>query len=476
MQGGSGRSVTARMVSLIAGLVVLMLGTVAYASTGGGSKLWVARYSPSAKAYSFAHSIARSPDGSTVFVTGESTGKAGDFDYATVAYVASTGARLWVARYNGPGSGDDMAVSIASSPDGSAVFVTGASTGKAGGQDYATVAYGASSGAKLWVKRYNGPANGQDGASFVTTCPDGSKVFVTGQSQSASGQDIATVAYDASTGAQNWVKRYKGPVDGAGTGYSIAASPDGSTVFVAGESTGNGTGQDYAVVAYNASTGTQKWVARHDGPGNGNDRAISVAVSRDGSNVFVTGGVTGISGNMDYETVAYGASRGALRWVQSHPGPGVPFNPFGPTFGSVAASPDGSKVFLSCSSLGTTTGVDYATVAYDASSGAPLWDSRYNGPGNSDDTALSLAASPDGTKVFVTGTSNGKSGDGDYATVGYDASTGAQLWVGRYNGPANDWDAAQSVVVSPDGSNVFVTGAITVTGERQEYATLAYAA
>lgn len=64
----------------------------------------------------------------------------------------------------------------------------------------------------------------------------------------------------------------------------------------------------------------------------------------------------------------------------------------------------------------------------------------------------------------MSGTSSGKISEGDYATVAYDASTGARLWAGRYNGPVDGWDAAQSAVTSPDGSRVLVTGAITVTG------------
>jgi len=38
-----------------------------------------------------------------------------------------------------------------------------------------------------------------------------------------------------------------------------------------------------------------------------------------------------------------------------------------------------------------------------------------------------VAASPEGTKVFVTGDAGHASGADEYATVAYDAATGAQL-------------------------------------------------
>jgi hypothetical protein len=54
------------------------------------------------------HSVALSPDDSRVFETGQSWG--GDpasggthYDFLTIAHDAMTGARLWTARYNGPG-------------------------------------------------------------------------------------------------------------------------------------------------------------------------------------------------------------------------------------------------------------------------------------------------------------------------------------------------------------------------------------
>ena len=88
-----------------------------------------------------------------------------------------------------------------------------------------------------------------------------------------------------------------------------------------------------------------------------------------------------------------------------------------------------------------------------ASPGAQLWVKRYNGS-NSTDDAVSVAVSLDGKAVFVTGSSTGTTSFEDYATVGYNAATGAQLWVSRYNGPDNGEDEASSVAVSPDGKTV----------------------
>ena len=180
-----------------------------------GAQLWLSRYNGAAGGFDLASSVAVSADGGTVFVTGGSEGAAFpfDYDYATVAYSAATGGQLWASRYNGPGNGDDIAASVAVSPDGSTVFVTGSSAGVTSGADYATVAYNAASGAQLWASRYSGPGRGDDHSVSVAVSPNGRMVFVTGGSPGArSGRDYATVAHKAATGAQVWVRRYSGPV------------------------------------------------------------------------------------------------------------------------------------------------------------------------------------------------------------------------------------------------------------------------
>ena len=82
--------------------------------------------------------------------------------------------------------------------------------------------------------------------------------------------------------------RYNSGANSEGFAYSMAdamaVSPDGSRVFVTGKSRG-----DYATVAYSAAAGKQLWVSRYYGPGNGLGAAASVAVSPAGTTAYVTG-------------------------------------------------------------------------------------------------------------------------------------------------------------------------------------------
>jgi outer membrane protein assembly factor BamB len=360
-----------------------------------------------------------SPDGSKVFVTGvtgQGSSTATGSDYATIAYDSTSGSELWVKRYNGPGSGTDAARALGMSPDGSKVFVSGYSTGSTSHGDFATVAYAASTGTKLWVSRYNGPSNSTDGAYALGVSPGGRRLFVTGGSiGSSSGNDYATVAYTASKGAELWVKRYNGAANGGDGARALGVSPDGSEVFVTGIS-GGSSGQDYATAAYDASTGAKLWVTRYDG--NYIDVADGLAVAPDGSKVFVTGySQASTSGSEDYATAAYDASTGSQLWTRSYNGPGDGTD----IARAVAVSLDGSEVFVTGQSTGSAGPYDYATVAYDTSVGTKLWVSRYNATTDlsDQDQAFALGVSADGSKLFVSGQTAGSSNDQKYATVAY---------------------------------------------------------
>src|SRR5690606_4075525 len=285
--------------------------------------------------------------------------------------------------------------------------------------------------------------------------PDGSTVYAAGQSLSSSGTstEFVTVANDAASGDQLWVARYPGPGEGPNSSANaLAVSADGARVFVTGRSRGEGGVDDYATVAYDAATGDQLWVSRYDGPTGGHDAALAVAVAPDGSAVFVTGlSQNGI--RIDYATVAYDAATGDQLWVARYDGPAGNDD----DASAVAVSPDGATVFVTGRSLGGATGNDYATIAYDAASGDEPWVARYDGPAGSQDFATALAVAPDGGTVIVTGRSFGVGTATDYATVAYDAASGDELWVARYDGPARGQDAANALSVSPDGARVYVT-------------------
>ena len=392
--------------------------------------------------------------GGHVVTGGRNAGGTSAYDYATVAYNAATGAQEWAARYHGPGHGNSLAFSAAVSPGWGTVFVTGYSRGTTSAFDYSTVAYNAATGAQEWVARYHGPGHGNAVAFSVAVSPAGRAVFVTGYSRgtNTSGHGNATMVAHSSAdrrpgaagpgqihGPGNGVAIYGGPNYSSG---SVAVSPSGGTVFVVtGGDTKATWAFDYATVAYNAATGAQEWVARYHGPGNGNDAASSVAVSPSGRTVFVTGGSAGTTSANDYATVAYNAATGAQEWAARYPGPG--------NASSVAVSPSGRTVFVtggsaqSTSANGYATAYDYATVAYDATTCAQQWAARYHGPvthynqqsrypGPAYNAAKSVAVSPSGRTVFVTGQDTWDHPGPDFATVAYDATTGAQEWVARH--------------------------------------------
>ncbi len=422
----------------------------------GGGELWVARYNGPGNGPDYACSMAVD-GGGNAYVTGWSAGSGTSFDYATVKYDAS-GTELWAARYNGPVNNSDQASSIALDGGGNA-YVTGLSAGSGTSYDYATIKYDAS-GNELWAARYNGLENSNDYARSIAV-DGGGNAYVTGESNgSGTSYDYATVKYDAS-GNQLWVARYNGPGNSTDDAYSIALD-GGGNIYVTGFSYGSGTSNDYATVKYDAS-GNELWAARYNGPANNTDQAYSIAVDG-GGNAYVTGKSYGSGTSYDYATIKYDASGNQL-WVARYNGPGN-----GDDGANSIAVNGGGNAYITGWSLGSGTSYDYATVKYDAS-GNQLWAARYNGPANSADAAYSIAVDGSGN-ACVTGHSAGSGNYDDYATIKYDAS-GNQLWVARYNGPGNDNDGAHSIAVD-GGGNAYVTGESKGSGTSYDYATVKY--
>ncbi len=376
-----------------------------------GVQLWVALYNGPGNYFDEAHSLAVDGDGN-VYVTGKSALNGTppfNFDYATIKYSPS-GNQLWVARYNGPGNGDDEAASLVVDGNGN-VYVTGLSVGIGTGSDYSTVKYNAS-GVQQWIARYNGPGDGYDLATGLGVDAD-NNVYVTGWSLgNGTDSDFATIKYDSS-GMQQWVARYNGPANGSDAPASLAVD-SGGNVYVTGYSMGSGSLTDYGTIKYD-SFGNQLWVAFYNGSYNFRDEARSLAVD-DGGNVYITGRSATSELDFDYATIKYDSSGNQI-WVASYNGPD---NGDDQAY-ALALDGDGN-VYVAGYSYSSDTDYDYATIKYD-SFGNQFWVARYNGPGNIWDFAYSLALDGIGN-VYLTGNSCGLT-SADYATIKYSQDQGA---------------------------------------------------
>jgi uncharacterized delta-60 repeat protein len=405
-----------------------------------GNPIWSVRYDYNGD--DFANAIAVDGSGN-IYVTGSSYNSDSDikddWDYATVKY-NSEGQEQWVARYNGPGNSSDEATAIAVDGSGN-VYVTGYSKGSDTYYDYATVKYN-SEGEEQWVARYNGPGNYYDYAHAIAI--DGSgNVYVTGESRgSGTFDDYATVKYNSS-GQEQWVARYNGPGN-SGDGANAIAVDGSGNIYVTGSSYNLDLDikddWDYATVKYN-SEGQEQWVARYNGPGNSSDEANAIAVDGSG-NVYVTGSSVGSGTSFDYMTVKYN-SEGQEQWVARYNGPGN-----GNDYANAIAVDGSGNIYVTGESYDSGTSSDYATVKYN-SSGEEQWVARYNGPENSVDRAHAIAI--DGSDVYVSGVSAGLGTSYDYATVKYN-SAGEEQWVARYNGPGNSYDYVTAIAVDGSGN------------------------
>jgi len=427
----------------------------------GGFEQWVARYNGQGNSYNLAEAIAVDGSGN-VYVTGSSEGSGTGFDYATIKYIA-TGAEQWIARYNGQENSTDWVEAITVNGSGN-VYVTGSSEGTNTSDDYVTIKYD-EAGAEQWITRYNGQANSTDWAEAIAVDGFGN-VFVTGYSEGINtSDDYVTIKYDEA-GAEQWIARYNGP--GNSDDKAVAIAVDGlENVYVTGYSEGTGTSDDYATIKYDAA-GVELWVARYNGPWNSTDRVVAIAVDGSGD-VYVTGRISGSGIGSDYVTIKYdtaGVEQWVARYYNGYTGPG---NYLNRAYACDIAVDGSGNVYVTGSSEGSDTGFDYTTIKYN-SAGVEEWIARYNGLGNSDDWAEAIAIDGSGN-VYVTGSSEGSDTGFDYATIKHNTA-GEEQWIARYNGPGNSDDWAKDIAIDGSG-NVYVIG-YSETFDWSIYTTIKY--
>lgn len=386
------------------------MGTLAY-DASSGDRRWVDVFpGGAADEYGVGKVLTVGPDDSTLYVSGfsqcVSDCDASSFEgFSTVAYDASSGERLWVSRLSTTGG---RPTSIGVGPDGSSVFVAGPD-GLAGSH---LVAYDATTGDRLWKVRrtkaegyYGGDlsVSPDGGTVFVTdTAPPDH------ESCAAAG-GYRTTAFATEDGAVRWSSLYSTTGSGriCGTPTELGLSPDGTAVYVTGygsRSSQAGAGfYQVGTVALDAVTGDRLWATNDDDlrvlDG---DTVVSLGVSPDGEDVYVLGEDCSDYPSCPLATAAYDATTGARSWLSEHDGGGRGYA------GDLAMSPDGSSVFVTgqetmpCLAGCTTSQIDAPLVSYDTATGDVRWATTY-----ADNLGVALAVSPDGTSVYLAGTFTG---------------------------------------------------------------------
>jgi hypothetical protein len=264
--------------------------------------------------------------------------------------------------------------------------------------------------------------------------------------------DIVLRKYD-NQGNILWLQRYNGPGNGSDNPSKLLI--DKEYVYVVGRSMGIETGEDYVTIKYD-SAGNQKWVSRYTSPGNYRDAAYGIAIDKS-NNVYVTGESRSLNGvNRECVTIKYDAD-GKQIWIKT-------FTCSIWTWGTDIKTDNKNNIFIAGRACN-----DFLLLKYD-SNGVQQFVSFYNGPVDSDDAARCIELDYEGN-IFVAGNSIGEY-YWDYALVKYD-SMGNELWVRRYNGPANFMDHLADMKIDSKG-NVYVTGYSTQIGRGYDFTTIKY--
>ena len=378
------------------------------------SQCWVATYDGPANDYDVATGIVRTSDGS-IYVTGDSKGIDCEEDYCTIKY-NSSGTEQWIRRYDGQG-GMDCAKAIAADNTGN-IYVTGRACFPETGTDIVTIKYN-SDGELIWLARYSSPGPVQDIGNDVI-CDNNGNVYVTGDCGNIPQKYPITIKYD-SNGVQSWAV-----IDTIrGVAYRLGLDRE-QNIYVAGLQIACDSNR-YSIIKYN-SDGVEQWRAGYNIIG----YAIKLKVTSDGD-VCVTGPgglLYFASWRFDIVTAKYN-SLGQEQWVQRYDGPAQGWDE-----GVSLAIDNQENVYVGGVTAiwpGNMPAFDWITIKYSPS-GSEEWIRTYGFDG--DDVLYDIAVDDQNNGVYVSGWSfklyPGDQWNADATIVKYDFS-GNLLWEARWN-------------------------------------------
>ncbi|MCP4427291.1 MAG: beta-propeller fold lactonase family protein [Chloroflexi bacterium] len=339
------------------------------------------------------------------------------------------------------------------SPDGRHVYVTGA-------QNETVVAFSRdeATGQLTFIglqKNGEGGVQGMDSPLGMVISHDGEHIYVSG------GDDLTLVAFsrDAATGQLSYVATADAfsDVTDLDEAHGVAISPDGSTVYVVGRDNSNATNADsVAVFNRDAATGqlTRVQLVQNGLDGvDGLAQATEILVSPDGRHVYVSGIWKELAVfNRDEATGQLTFAQSLADKVDLERGLLGGYN--------MAISPDGRSLYLTARRASTLTlferDPETGRLTFNDQMRDRTPDATSSAEHNNLEGAHGLALSPDGQNIYVAADIT------DFLTIfGRDAATGQFHLIQQYkddelgvDGIRNSW----SIAVSPDGETVYVAG------------------
>jgi len=266
-----------------------------------GDILWTKWIGGTAGENDVAWSVAVGPDDQPV-VTGFVVNAGNDAVYLTRKLDNADGHQIWEDQAPGAVSNIDVRTGwLAVMDDGDLAMVN--RTFGSNGYDVVLKRYAAQDGDIVWETVYDGETHGGDDPKAMVRDAAGN-ILVAGVQDVAWNYDYMVLKFDQIDGGLIWEARYDGPPGGWYDVASCIVEGHDGDILVAGLSDGIGTGWDYAIVAFDETSGQQQWAERYDGPASQSDEARDLAVSADG-HLYVTGYGYGIDTNKDMITLHY---------------------------------------------------------------------------------------------------------------------------------------------------------------------------
>ncbi|MEO0077181.1 MAG: SBBP repeat-containing protein, partial [candidate division WOR-3 bacterium] len=372
----------------------------------------------------------------------------------------------WLRRYNGPmTNGDDVPSAITLDANGN-IYLAGRSESGYNNSDFITIKY-YPNGETAWVRRYNGLGNDFDRANAIVVDNNGN-VYVTGMSyiSAANSYDWLTVKYDGN-GNLIWVKTYNGSGNADDEPKAIALDNTGN-VYITGYTLSYDNWYDFTTIKYNKLNGDTIWVRHYDGPVNGYDQAVGIAIDNQ-NNIYVTGKSDGPDNCLDYATIKY-SSNGTVEWVRRYSY--AINNNDEPS--SITIDNYGNIYVTGLSTISYYNNADCATIKYYPN-GDTAWVRRYNGTANDWDEAKDIAVDNYGN-VYITGFTYSRPDQKSYLTIKYNSS-GTQQWVKIYDLPDTLSGQNEASALDLDNAgNIYVAGTIdnSINGRDNDYGTIRY--